>query len=307
MASGIKIFLDVVKQSAIEFADEHVTKLSASLAYYTIFSIGPLLLIIITVLGSIYKKTAVTDQLFDQMSTVTGKPAAAELRSILTNISLQNHSTLFGVIGTVVFIFAATGIFSEIQSSINFIWSIKTKPRRGWLKYLRDRALSLALIIGLGFVMLITIVANLITDMVLRHMEHYFIKVDTGFISFANIALLFVVVSFVFAFIFKVLPDAHIRWKDAIIGGVFTGVLFLIGKFLISYYLGISKSINAYGAATSLILLLSWVYYSALILYFGAEFTEVYAKNYGGGMTPKDSAVHIVKHEMKGTHRRARG
>lgn len=299
MRRRVRNFWDLLKEAGGEFVDDHATKLSASLAYYTIFSIGPLLLVVVTVLGFIYKKSDVNvaTQVFDRISAIVGPTATGELQSILTNMSKQTNTTLIGIIGILVFIFGATGIFSEIQTSINYIWSIKAKPKRSWLKYITDRLLSLLLVIGMGFVMLITILANLLIDLLSGRLQQYLGDANIVLLKGANIALLFVVVTFVFVIIFKVLPDAKIHWKDAIVGALFTGLLFLIGKFLISYYLGLSRSINAYGAATSIILMLTWVYYCAMILYFGAEFTEAYAKRWGGGITVSKNAVHIVKHE----------
>jgi membrane protein len=297
MSHRARNFWILLKDSGNEFVEDHATKLSASLAYYTIFSIGPLLLVMLTVLGFIYKKA--TTEVFDKVSAIIGQSATTELQGILTNMSKQTNTTLLGIIGGLVFIFGATGIFSEIQSSINYIWAIKAKPKRSWLKYLRDRALSLLLVIGLGALMLVTIGANLVIDLLSGRLKSFLGDANIFLLKGANISLLFIVVTFVFFIIFKVLPDARIHWKDATLGALFTGVLFLIGKFLITYYLGLSKSISAYGAATSIILVLSWVYYCAMILYFGAEFTEVYAKRWGHGITVTKNAVHIVKHESE--------
>jgi membrane protein len=292
-----KIF-DTLIDSGNEFLDDHATKLSASLAYYTIFSVGPLLMVVITLMGFVYKKPYITNEVFDQLGAIIGKSGAAELQSILENISHQNHSTLFGVIGVVVLVFGATGIFTEIQSSINYIWSIKAKPKRSWLKYATDRLLSFLLILGLGLVMFITLLVNVVIDLLSGRLQRFLGDSNIVILKLSNFGLLFVVVTFLFWIIFKVLPDARINWKDAMIGAMFTAVLFLAGKFLITYYLNMSKSISAYGAAASIILLLSWVYYSSMILYFGAAFTEVYAKRWGSGITVGKNAVHIIKHEV---------
>ena len=289
----------VIKEASLEFINDNGTKLSASLAYYTIFSIGPLLMVVITLLGVFYKKSEITPEVFDQVQQLIGKAGADELQSIIANISFHGSSTLFGVIGGVVLVFGATGIFTEIQSSINYIWSIKAKPKRSWLKYITDRLLSFSLIIGSGFLLLVTLFINLVMDLIASRLQHIFGTSNTLLLQGVNILLLFMVVVFLFAVIYKVLPDATIHWHDALIGAAFTGVLFLIGKFLISYYLGSSKMITAYGAAASIILLLSWVYYSSIILYFGAEFTKVYAMRIGKGITIYDTAVYIVKHEAK--------
>jgi len=295
--SKFKNFLTLLKVAADEFVDDHATKLSASLAYYTIFSIGPLLLVVITLLGFFYRKANATDQVFAQVRGIIGQSATDELQSILVNMSKQTNTTLIGIVAILVFIFGATGIFSEIQSSINYIWSIKAKPKRSWLKYITDRLLSLVLVIGLAFLMLATIFINIIVDLLSGRIEHYLGDISTSLLKWANVGLLYIIVTFVFAIIYKVLPDARILWKDSFVGAAFTGILFLIGKFLITYYLGMSKTLNAYGAAASIILVLSWVYYSAMILYYGAEFTEAYARRWGGGIIVSNKAVHIIKKE----------
>ncbi len=299
MKRWFKNFYGLLKDAGEEFGDDHATKLSASLAYFTIFSIGPLLLVIITILGFVYKKATVTTEVFDRVSSVIGRSGASALQSILTNMSRQTHTTLIGTIGILVFIFGATTIFSEIQSSINYIWSVKAKPKRSWLKYIIDRLISLLLVVVMGFIMMITIVANVVIDLIAERLHHLLGDAEIVLLKGANFGVLFLIVILVFTIIFKVLPDARIHWKDAIVGAVFTSLLFLIGKFLISYYLGFAKSLNAYGAATSIILLLTWIYYCAMILYYGAEFTEVYAKKYGSGITVSKNAVHILKHEAQ--------
>lgn len=304
MASTFRNAYETLKEAGNDFLDDHATKLSASLAYYTIFAIGPFLLVLITILGFFYKKSYVTAQVFDQIGDVIGPNGAAQVRSMLANMR-QTNSKVFGIIGIVVFIFGATGIFTEIQSSINYIWSVKAKPKRGWLKYLKDRIVSFVLIVGMGLLLIISLLLNLLMDMIsgrlqrLHHLPHFLSQIDIAFWKGANIGILYVVVVFLFAIIYKVLPDAKIHWKDAWVGAGFTGVLFLAGKFLISYYFGMSKTLNAYGAATSIILLLSWVYYSSIILYFGAEFTKVYAMKWGHGITVSDRAVYIIKREAK--------
>ncbi|MBC7552796.1 MAG: YihY/virulence factor BrkB family protein [Taibaiella sp.] len=292
-------YFHLIKDAANEFAEDNGTKLSASLAYYTIFSIGPLLLVIITLAGMFYKKADVTTQIFDQVSQLVGTSGAEQLKSILDNISTEKNTTLFSVIGVLVLVFGATGIFTEIQSSINYIWSIKAKPKKGWLKYILDRLLSFSLIVGSSFLLLVTLLINLLMDLLNTRVERFLGGADTILLQAVNIGMLYVVVTFLFAVVYKVLPDAKIYWKDALTGAAFTGVLFLIGKFLIGYYLGKSQASSTYGAAASLIILLSWVYYSSIILYFGAEFTKVYAIKWGKGITVFDTAVYIVKHETK--------
>ncbi|MCD6012071.1 MAG: ribonuclease [Flavipsychrobacter sp.] len=299
MRRRVRNFWDLIIVAANEFGEDHAAKLSASLAYYTLFSIGPLLLVIITVLGFIYEKATITAGVFEQVSAIIGPSATADLQTVLNNMSKQTNTTLFGIIGGLVFIFGATGIFSEIQTSINYIWSIRAKPKRGWLKYILDRLVSLLLVFGMGIILLVTIFANFVIDMVADKLPRFLGDVNIVLIQSANIAVLFLIVTTVFTIIFKVLPDARIHLRDAVVGALFTGVLFLIGKMLISYYLSMAKNINAYGAATSFILLLTWVYYCAMILYFGAEFTEAYARKWGRGIKVGKNAVHIIKNETQ--------
>ena len=299
MKKRVNNFWLLLRESGNEFMDDNGTKLSASLAYFTIFSIGPLLLVVITLLGKFYKKEAVTAEVFDQASQLVGQSGAAQLKSMLDNLSTEGHTTLFSVIGGLILMFGATGIFSEIQSSINYIWSIRAKPKKGWLKYITDRLLSFSLVVGCSFLLLVTLFINIIMDLLNDRIASFLGNADAILLAVVNIALLYAVVTFLFAVIYKVLPDAKIFWRDAVVGASFTGVLFLIGKFLISYYLASSKTASAYGAASSLIILLSWVYYSSLILYFGAEFTKEFAIRFGKGITIYDSAVYIVKHETR--------
>jgi membrane protein len=299
MKYKLKNFWDLVKVAALEFAEDNGTKLSASLAYYTIFSIGPLLMVVITLTGLFYKKEDISAGIFDQASQLVGSSGAQQLKDMLDNISVQKNTKLFNIIGIAVLVFGATGIFTEIQSSINYIWSIKAKPKKSWVKYLTDRLLSFSLIVGSGFLLLVTLFINIIVDVLNTRLERFIGNADIVLLQFVNVGILYVVVTFLFAVVYKVLPDARIYWRDALTGAAFTGILFLIGKFLIGYYLGNSSTISTYGAAASLIILLSWVYYSSIILYFGAEFTKVYAMKWGKGITVFDTAVYIVKHESR--------
>ena len=299
MIKILRGFWELLVEAGEEFVDDHASKLSASLAYYALFSIGPLLLVIITLLGFFYRKMDVSAEIFDEVRALIGANATGQLQTILTNMSQQTNKTLIGIIGILVFVFGATGIFSEIQSSMNFLWSVKAKPKRSWLKYITDRLLSLVLVIGLGALMMVTILLNFLVDLAANRLKQLPVDVNIVLLKAVNLGLLFVIVTLVFFVIFKVLPDAWVHWKDALVGAIFTTVLFVIGKFLLSYYFGISKSLNLYGAATSIILVLSWVYYCAMILYYGGEFTEAYAHRFGKGIKVNHKAVHIHKHEKE--------
>lgn len=296
--SKIGTYLRLLKASFEEFSADNVVKLSASLAYYTVFSIGPLLLVLISLAGLFFEKEAITGEIYGQMKTLIGKDGAEQLINIIQNIREQNSAAKYSIIGSVVLIFGATGVFADIQDSINYIWAIKAKPKKGWLKFITNRLLSFSLIVGIGFLMIVSLFVNTLTDLLTNRLQQLLNIEMVLLLKGINILILFLVISLLFAIVYKVLPDARIRWKDAFVGARFTAVLFIIGKFLIGYYLG-NSSFSAYGAAAAVIIILSWVYYTSIILYFGAEFTKVYALSRGGGITPYSNAVFIIKREAK--------
>lgn len=199
----------------------------------------------------------------------------------------------------VVLFIGATGIFTEIQDSINYIWSLRAKPKRGIIKFLINRLLSFSLIVSLGFLLLVSLVVSALLDLLSDRLTIYFPHTTVYIFYVLNFVIILVIISVLFAIIFKVLPDGKIKWQDAFIGAGFTAVLFIIGKAGIGYYLGRSNLGATYGAAASVIIILAWVYYTSIILYFGAEFTKVYALEYGGGIVPNDTAVFIIKREAK--------
>jgi len=292
-------FLRVIKSAAVEFAADKGPKLSASLAYYTIFSIGPVLVIIISLAGLFYGREAVQGTIYYQIDDFIGNSAALQVQEIIQNIEKSQLSTSGAVVGVIVLLVGATGVFTEIQDSINYIWSIKAKPKRGIVKLLTDRLISFSLIISFGFVMLVSLIINALVDVLQKHLMTMFDAETVYIFQIVNYVVLFSIIAVLFAIIFKVLPDATIRWRDAFIGAAFTATLFLIGKFLIGYYLSHSSIGATYGAAASIILVLLWVYYTSIILFFGAEFTKVYTLNYGGGIEPNKTAVFILKREAK--------
>jgi membrane protein len=299
MAVKFRRYFNLLKDAGNEFSDDNATKLSASLAYYTIFAIAPLLLVVITLTGFFFKRSDIDAHLADQIQSLVGKQGTDALLTMLDNIQKQHNTGLFGVIGVIVLVFGATGVFTEIQSSINYIWSIRAKPKRSWLKYITNRLLSFSLIVGIGFLLIASLLVNVVMDLLTERLQHLFGSADIILFKGLNVLILFVIITFLFGIIYKVLPDAKIHWRDALAGASFTGILFIIGKFLIGLYLGSSSVANTFGAAASFIILLSWVYYTAIILYFGAEFTKVYALKQGKGITVNDTAVFIVKREAK--------
>jgi membrane protein len=295
MANTWKIF----KQSVDEFLNDNCVKLSASLSYYTIFALGPMLVVIISFAGIFLGRDAVEGKLYDQIKLLIGPAAALQVQSIIANLQHSNQTVVAAIIGIVLLILGATGVFTEIQGSINYIWSIRAKPKKGWLKFLMNRLISFSLVISCGFILLVSLIINAIMELLNEKLQLYFKSVTIVVFYILNWALIFVVITALFAIIFKVLPDATIKWRDATVGASFTALLFMLGKFLISLYIGKSNVGLTYGAAGSIIVILVWVYYSSLILYFGAEFTKIYSIRHGTGIKPISTAVFIVKHEAK--------
>lgn len=295
----IKKYLKLLVEAGNECYEDNVVKLSASLAYYTVFAIGPLLLVVVSFAGLFFEQTEITDKIYFQIESLVGSQAATQILGIIKNIQHQETAATYSVIGIIVLVFGATGVFADIQESINYIWSIKAKPKKSWLKFLKNRLLSFSLIVGIGFLMMVTLTINTLTVAFTDRLLRMFDEVAVAMFRVVNGVILYAIITFLFAVIYKVLPDAKIRWKDALIGACFTGILFLIGKFLIGFYLGNSTIGSTYGAAAAIIIILTWVYYTAMILYFGAEFTKVYALNLGGGIEPYETAVFIIKREAK--------
>lgn len=279
--------------------DDNVFKLSASLSYYTIFSIGPLLLIITSFAGIFFGRKAVQGQIYAEIKDVVGQEAALQIQSIIQNVSQSEQGAVGAIIGLIVLIIGATGVFTEIQDSINYIWSVKAKPKKGWLKFLINRLISFSLIVTLGFILLVSLIINGLVEILNDKLIGIFKDYTIYLFYLFNILIIFIVITVLFTVIFKLLPDAKIKWKDAFIGAGFTALLFLLGKFAIGYYLAKSNMGITFGAAASIVIIISWVYYSSLILYFGAEFTKVYARETGGGIVPKETAVFIIKREAK--------
>jgi membrane protein len=294
-----KIFMKVFRGATTNFIDDNGLKLSASLSYYTIFAVAPMILMVMALAGIFLGTEAVQGKIYGQINGLVGNSTALEIQNIIKNIQQTHHTTAGSIVGVVILVLAATGVFTEIQDSINYIWSVKAKPRKGWVKMIFNRLLSFSLIISFGFILLVSLLINAVIDLLSDRLKLYFAGITVSLLYIVNIFLLFLIIATLFAIIFKVLPDARMKWKDTFIGAFFTALLFIVGKFLIGFYLGNSSVSTTYGPAASIVILLLWVYYSSIILFFGAEFTQVYARHYGGGIIPNETAVFIIKKEAK--------
>jgi membrane protein len=285
----------LVKEVFTGFIDDNVLKLSAALAYYTIFSLPPLLIIIISLTGIFFGEDAVRGQLFGQINGLVGSDAALQIQETIKNVKLSGKSGIATVLSLTILIFGASRVFAEIQDSINYIWSIQAKPNKGIRKFIKNRLMSFSMIISVGFLLMVGLIVNSVLDVLSAELSTLFSDDFVILYQVINYALVFLIITTLFAVIFKTLPDGKVALKDSLIGAAFTALLFMLGKFVISLYLTNSDIGSVYGTAGSVILILVWVYYSATILYFGAEFTKVYAVNHGKDIVPNSYTVRITK------------
>ncbi len=293
------LYMMIVKSSWDEFLEDNAIKLSASLAYYTIFSLAPMLIVIISLTGIFLGNQAVQGELYQQIRMYVGDEAALQIQSMIGDADVIKEGLKATVIGIVTMLIGATGVFAEIQSSINFMWGIKPKPRRSILKYLFDRLLSFLILVGMGIILFISLAINSIITGFSNRINDLFPFFPIEFANHVNSVFIFIILTLLFWVIFKVLPDAIIHWKDALIGSLFTSILFLIGKWGIGFYLSYISLGSTYGAAASLVIILLWIYYSAIIIYFGAEFTHMYSLHAGKGIVPKKNAIFVEHREVK--------
>jgi membrane protein len=282
------------KQTFSEWLEDKAPQLGAALAYYTVFSLAPLILVLLAIIGWIFQNdpAGAWKKVTEQMSYFLDKSAVDVVQNIAQQAAQPTKGLLATTIGILLALFGASGVFGQLQDALNTIWGVKAKPGAGILGFLRLRFLSFAMVGGVCFLLLV----SLTLQSVLRGFSHYVQAVLPGGIVIA-MAVYWIfdlaVVIVLFAIIFKFLPDAKIQWRDVWIGAILTAILFAIGKWALGLYLGSGSAASAYGAASSLITLLLWVYYSSQILLFGAEFTQVYADRSGRGVKPDEHAIRI--------------
>jgi membrane protein len=300
MKFSVKDIWVITKQSFTDFIDNKVFKLSAALAFYTIFSLPAMLIIIVSVSDIFYGRAAIEGTLYHQIAEFVGTDAALQIQETIRGAALSQSSYFATIVGIITLLFGATSVFSEIQDSINHIWRLKSKPKgTGFVKMLVNRLLSFSLVISLGFLLLVSLLINGLMDMLITRLTVMFPELTVFVVYAVNIIITFGITTLLFAMIFKVLPDARIKWSHVRAGAFTTAILFMLGKFLIGYYLGHSKLSSTYGTAGSVIVMLLWVYYSAMILYFGAVFTHVYAVHTGSRIYPTNYAVWVQEIEVE--------
>ncbi len=271
------------------FKDDNVPTLSASLAYATLFSLIPFLSFLVT-LGTFFQ-VDLSNHLFKQLRPIVGKEAVDQLSEIIENAKESDATTLATIVTLAVTVIGASAIFGEIQGSLNTIWGIKAVPKKGWLKYIQNRLLSLSIILMFAFILLVTFTITNVVEHVSDRLLSNYLWVAEPLVDGIGLLINFCITVIIFTLIYKILPDATIKGKDVIVGAVVTTLLFLAGQWGISLYLGIADVGTVYGAAAFMAILITWIYYSAIIIYIGAEFTESWANELGGKIVPDKFAV----------------
>ncbi len=263
-----------------QWSQDNVSHLAAALSYYTIFSLAPVLVICIAVAGIVFGEDMVSNRIIDQISGTLGNESALEIKMLMENIRKPSTNILASVLGGLILIWGSLGLFSELQNCFNVIWNVKPKPGRTWRDILKDRFFSFAIVLGVGFLLLASLLFSAFLKVIIDHV-YYFMPFAANFWLVVDFFFSIAGITILFALIFKILPDVILKWHDVFLGAFVTALLFTLGKSLLSIYLAKSNIATSYGAAASLVIILVWVYYSAQILLFGAEFTKVYTHAFG--------------------------
>ena len=275
-----KFIFQMLKATYKEWSNDQVPRMGAALSYYTIFSIAPLLVIAIAIAGFVFGEKAVQGQIMNEITGLVGAESARAVQTMIQSAHKPAHGVIATIIGVVLLLLGASGVFSEMQTALNLIWKVDVNAKTGIWNMIRQRFLSFGMVLGIGFLLLVSLMLSAALAATSKYLEGYLHVPAAVFNVFDFVFSLFVIAGLM-AMIFKLLPDVKIPWSDVWIGGIVTAVLFTIGKFLIGFYIGKSITMSAYGAAGSVVIILAWIYYSAQLLYFGAEFTYVYSNQCG--------------------------
>jgi len=282
----------ILKEALAAWSDDKVPRLGAALAYYTLFSLAPLLIIVVALASLVFGEQAAQGRIADEISGLVGDKGAEAIQEMLQNAGAQKSSGIIAtVIGLMTLLFGASGVFGELQDALNTIWRVKPKPGRGILGIIRDRFFSFAMVLGIVFLLLVSLVVSAALAALGKFGSG---TLPTPLLHLVDLVVSIGVVAILFAVLFKALPDVRIAWRDVWVGALATSVLFTFGKILIGLYLGRSSVGSAFGAAGSLVVVLAWIYYSAQIFFFGAELTKAYAHYYALAVAPTANAVSVA-------------
>lgn len=289
MPIRIKSIFQLLKEAFTEWQQDKASILAAALAYYTVFSITPLLVIAIAIAGAVFGQEAAQGEIVGQIDNLVGQQGAAAIETALANADRPQLSGIASIISVILLLVGASGVFAQLQIALNTVWNVKPKPDAGIWGFIHKRLLSFGMVLAIGFLLLVSLIVSAMLSGIGK-LELGFLPGFTPLWQLANFIISFGSIALLFALIYKYLPDAKISWQDVTVGAIVTALLFTIGKFLIGLYLGRGSLGSAYGAAGSLVVFLAWVFYSAQILLFGAELTQVYARRYGRKIRPNSHA-----------------
>lgn len=285
--------LPILKEAASDWIDDGAMRLSSSLAYYAIFSLAPLLVILISMAGLFFGEEAARGQLSQQIAVLAGKGAGDAIQAAVKSSAAQQSSGLLAtILSTGLLLFGASTVFAELKDALNIIWGVIVKPGRPFFTLVRDRFFSFSIVLAVGFLLLVSLVISVVLAMLGKYMSGH-LELPAAVWRMGEVIISFVVVSSLFALIFKFLPNVRLRWRDVWLGAVATSLLFTLGKLIIGYYLATSSIASSFGAAGSVVIVLAWIYYSACILFFGAEITKSYVRKFGAGVRPNRRAVLV--------------
>ncbi len=283
----------ILKDAASDWVDDGAMRLSSSLAYYAIFSLAPLLVIVISMAGLIFGEDAARGQLSHQIAALAGKGAGEAIQSAVQSSAAQKSAGVWAtVLSTALLLFGASTVFAELKDSLNSVWGVVVKPGRPFFTLLHDRFFSFSIVLAIGFLLLVSLVISVVLAALGLYLSGRF-QLPPAVWQAWDLVISFAVVSGLFAMIFKLLPNVRLRWRDVWLGAVATSLLFSLGKLVIGYYLATSSVASSFGAAGSVVIVLSWIYYSACILFFGAEITKGYVRKFGSGIVPNSRAVLV--------------
>ena len=293
--------LGIFKQSFSDFMKDDCMTSAAALSYYTVFSLPAVLMLIMLLVSSVMDPSDVRGGLESQMESLMGPSAGGEVRTILRETERPGGGLIPTIVGIVALVFGATGALGQLQAALNRAWNVEPDPNQGGIKnFLTKRLFSLGMLFSIAFLLLVSLVISAVLSGLGDRLSGFLpAGLSEPVLQALNFAVSLLVIGFLFAAMFKVLPDAKVAWRSAWVGGFATALLFVIGKFLIGLYLGQSNPGEAYGAAGSLIVLLLWIYYSSIILLFGAEFTETWAEKRGEGIEPEPGAVRVRQEKQR--------
>jgi membrane protein len=294
MSSSDKNLIALVKKTVAEAGDDKIPRLAASLSYYTLLSLSPLLVLAVALSGLVFGEDAARGQIAHQLQQVFGPEAGEAIQTMVAHAKQPESGVIGTVVGIVVLLFGASGVFGELQDSLNTIWEVAPKPGRGILGIVKDRFLSFTMVLGVAFLLLVSLVISAGLSALGQWVSASIDGVEWIWQG-VNFAISLALVALLFGLVFKVVPDVKVRLRDVWLGATVTALLFTIGKFLIGLYVGKAGVASPYGAAGSLVVLVVWVFYSAHILFIGAEFTQVLARASGARIEPKRGAVPLTE------------